>query len=61
MGKPRIENLPIMLFLLSFVLITLALATANNVSSNPCDNKVSSFLFGVKKKNVKYQKYLHCC
>ena len=47
MGKPRMKNLPIMLFLLSFVLITLALATANNVSSNPRDNKVSSFFFGV--------------
>ena len=31
-----------MLFILNCVLITLASATANNVSSKPSDNKVSS-------------------
>ena len=46
-GKPRIESSLIMLFLLIFVLITLASASANNVSSKPCDNKVSSSIYGV--------------
>ena len=49
MGKPRTENSLNMLFLLIFVSITLASATANNVSSKP-DNKVSTFFFGVTVK-----------
>jgi len=39
-----------MLLVLFFAMITLVPATANNVSSKPSDNKVSSSLFGVRVK-----------
>ena len=39
-----------MLFVLNFVLITLTSVTANNVSSKPSDNKVSSSLYRVLGK-----------
>ena len=42
MGKSRMENSLIMFGVLFFALITLGSATANNVSSKPRDNKVSS-------------------
>ena len=45
--RPRIETSLIMLFVMNCVLITLASATANNVSSKPTDNKVSSSLYCV--------------
>ena len=51
------ESSLIMLLVLTFVLITLASATSNNVSSKPIDNNVSSSLYfvwvKVKRKNKK--------
>jgi hypothetical protein len=49
-----------MLFVLIFAITTLASATANNVSSKPRDNKVSTYLSGVsvkvKRKKKKKEK-----